>query len=210
MILPDEISGVYCIRNTENGKMYVGSSIHINQRFREHLKYLKKGAHCNDHLQAAFNYYGVESFEFLVLEVTKIKFLISREQYWMDFYESYDHSYGYNDALRADRTKHSAKAKEKISIANIKRMALPGAREKMSETAKKYNVRPPSRKGATMSDEAKIKIGLASKGKSVSKETREKIRSKLMGHGISPETKEKISNALRGNQNAKRIKNGGK
>lgn len=35
------MSGVYQIYNTVNGKRYIGSSIHIEQRFKEHLRNLR-------------------------------------------------------------------------------------------------------------------------------------------------------------------------
>lgn len=45
------MSGVYQIYNTINGKRYIGSSIHIEQRFKEHLRNLRANKHANAHLQ---------------------------------------------------------------------------------------------------------------------------------------------------------------
>lgn len=58
------MSGVYQIYNTVNGKRYIGSSIHIEQRFKEHLRNLRANKHVNAHLQSAWNKYGEHSFVF--------------------------------------------------------------------------------------------------------------------------------------------------
>ena len=35
-------SGIYLIRNTKNGKFYIGSAADLNERNREHFWYLRK------------------------------------------------------------------------------------------------------------------------------------------------------------------------
>lgn len=79
------MQGVYEIRNTVNGKKYVGSSIDIEKRWREHRHHLNKGAHGNSHLQAAWDKYGSKVFAFRVIEqVDDIQSLVQREQWWLD------------------------------------------------------------------------------------------------------------------------------
>jgi group I intron endonuclease len=80
-------SGIYLIKNTINGKVYVGSSIDINKRWREHLHYLRLNTHANTHLQRAWNKYGEESFKFEVIEKCPTQKLLNREQYWIDLLE---------------------------------------------------------------------------------------------------------------------------
>ena len=63
------MSGVYQIYNTVNGKRYIGSSIHIEQRFKEHLRNLRANKHVNAHLQSAWNKYGEHSFVFEEVEL---------------------------------------------------------------------------------------------------------------------------------------------
>lgn len=63
------ISGIYRILNKINGKGYVGSAIDADSRWYFHRDELKKGTHHSDHLQKAVNKYGVENFEFIVIEV---------------------------------------------------------------------------------------------------------------------------------------------
>lgn len=53
------MSGVYQIYNPINNKRYIGSSINVERRLKEHLRNLKKNTHCNVHLQSAYNKYKV-------------------------------------------------------------------------------------------------------------------------------------------------------
>lgn len=53
-------AGVYLISNNVNGKCYVGSTIHLDQRRKEHFSRLANNKHINAHLQNAYNKYGRE------------------------------------------------------------------------------------------------------------------------------------------------------
>jgi group I intron endonuclease len=77
--------GVYVIRNTVNGKVYVGSAIRIDARWRLHLKNLREGNHHSWPLQVSWNKHGEAAFKFEVLEfLSDKKDTVSREQHWMD------------------------------------------------------------------------------------------------------------------------------
>jgi group I intron endonuclease len=91
------ISGIYQIKNKTNGKSYIGSSINIRLRWKDHRRKLRKGIHHSKHLQSSFDKYGLDSFEFLIIEkVDDLNNLLKSEQKWIDFYQSYDRLYGYN------------------------------------------------------------------------------------------------------------------
>lgn len=96
-----ETTGIYQILNKQNLKCYIGSTRrNFHDRFKDHKRSLKKNKHHSKHLQAAWNKYGEEVFEFNVLEVIdksldKIYFL-QREQYWLDKLESHNKKFGYN------------------------------------------------------------------------------------------------------------------
>jgi group I intron endonuclease len=88
--------GIYAIRNTVNGKIYVGSSVHIGRRRRDHMRQLKTSTHKNNRLQAAWIKYGAVAFEFEVLEHVHDRFrLIEREQHWITELKA-DGRTGYN------------------------------------------------------------------------------------------------------------------
>jgi len=46
-----EVTGIYCVRNTVTGAMYIGSAVDLGKRFAEHFLYGKT----NEHLQRALN-----------------------------------------------------------------------------------------------------------------------------------------------------------
>ena len=59
--------GVYALRCEANGKMYIGSSAHMDSRLREHMAVLRSGKHPNADMQEDYNRYG-ECFSFGILE----------------------------------------------------------------------------------------------------------------------------------------------
>jgi len=61
--------GIYYIVNNYNGKIYIGSSINMKRRKKEHLNSLRNGSHYNTHLQASYNKYGEDVFEFRVIVI---------------------------------------------------------------------------------------------------------------------------------------------
>ncbi|HZC85569.1 MAG TPA: GIY-YIG nuclease family protein, partial [Steroidobacteraceae bacterium] len=77
------LSGVYQIRCKQNGKIYVGSAVNLEWRWRSHRRDLGNGVHVNPHLQFAWNLYGEASFEFLVLEYVDEHRLLMTEQAWI-------------------------------------------------------------------------------------------------------------------------------
>lgn len=97
------MTGIYCIRNTIDNKVYVGSSCDIENRWKNHIWLLKNGFHHSSHLQNAWNKYDSNSFSFEILEELSDnkEVLISREQYWIDKFASYNPENGYNIMQRA-------------------------------------------------------------------------------------------------------------
>ena len=62
-----KIVGIYCITNKITNKIYIGSTIDINRRWKEHKKELSKNKHHNLYLQNSFNKYGHKNFNFHIL-----------------------------------------------------------------------------------------------------------------------------------------------
>lgn len=61
--------GIYQIKNTKNGKVYIGSAACFQVRWAQHKKSLVSGKHGNKHMQSAYNLEGDSVWEFTVLEV---------------------------------------------------------------------------------------------------------------------------------------------
>lgn len=111
------MSGVYQIYNTVNGKRYIGSSIHIEQRFKEHIRNLRTNKHANAHLQSAWNKYGEHSFVFEEVELCEPDQCLKIEQEYIDYYHAADRKFGYNIDPYADHTGNtlSEETRKKIS-----------------------------------------------------------------------------------------------
>lgn len=60
--------GIYYIRNIINDKIYIGSSIMLTKRYKEHKLKLITNKHQCTILQNAVNKYGIENFEFVVIK----------------------------------------------------------------------------------------------------------------------------------------------
>lgn len=77
-------SGVYRILCIPTGKMYIGSSVDLRQRWYAHRCLLRKGKHQNRHLQHAWDKYGEKEFEFTALALVEPNDLLRVEQEWID------------------------------------------------------------------------------------------------------------------------------
>ena len=76
---------VYQIKNTKNGKVYVGSTVDVDRRWCKHRRLLRSNRHPNGYLQNAWNKHGEQAFSFLVTDTVNCeKEMISREQYYLD------------------------------------------------------------------------------------------------------------------------------
>ncbi len=217
-------SGIYQIKNTINGRVYVGSTNNFKWREYSHNINLENKKHHSAKLQNAYNKYGKDSFQFSILEyVVNIGELLDREQYWIDELNAF--SKGYNMRPRAESNcghKPSAETRLKMSKARTgrivsqeerqkKRDALKGrpltmeTRQKLSEAAKGRRHTEESkrkmseaRKGRRASEESRQKMSEAQKGKIISVEARQKMSAAKKGKKLSAETRQRMSEAHKG------------
>jgi group I intron endonuclease len=92
-------SGIYAIMNKANGKFYIGSAQDFNDRWKQHTNDLAKGKHHSIHLQRAWDYYGEDYFEIIILEEVAKEDLEKEEQYYLDSFHPWDKEIGYNTAV---------------------------------------------------------------------------------------------------------------
>jgi group I intron endonuclease len=80
--------GIYSIRNTIDGKIYIGSTLgSFKQRFNSHKSALRHNKHGNPHLQRVWNKYGEDSFEFNIIEAIESPAdVITAEQFYLDVF----------------------------------------------------------------------------------------------------------------------------
>lgn len=93
--------GVYQIRNSVTGKVYIGSSTNIKRRKYAHFNRLAAGKHHSRLLQRSFDKHGAGAFEFSVLSVCTPDVLLKNEQSIIDFCGASDPKLGYNISMVA-------------------------------------------------------------------------------------------------------------
>lgn len=88
--------GIYKITNQVNNKCYIGQSICIEKRWKEHIYEAEKGDK-NYKLYLAIRKYGIDNFTFEVIEECSEKDLNEKEIFYIKKYDSYLN--GYNSTL---------------------------------------------------------------------------------------------------------------
>lgn len=152
-------SGVYAIRNTTNGRAYYGSTCDWYRRRYTHRRDLRLGKHHCQYLQRAWNKYGEEAFEFVLLADVPRELLFDEEA----------------KLLRSSPDKYNTGTA--AGAAFLGRRHTEEARRKMSEIQKRRAALHP------VSDETKEKIRQANLGKKYSLETRKKVSAAFRGRG---------------------------
>ena len=90
----DTDAGVYYFKNLLNNKYYIGQAINIRKRLIHHLSNLSHNRY-NAPLYKAFQKYGIENFEFGILQrIEKTEALLKSlldfwERYYIILYNSY-------------------------------------------------------------------------------------------------------------------------
>jgi group I intron endonuclease len=134
-------TGIYCIINKINGKVYIGYANSFTRRwFDGHRKKLKCNRHVNQHLQGAWNKYGEKSFKFERIEICEIEKLKEREHYWAKIYNAHNRSCGYNISPTGERgiIKQATESINKIKAARSKQIITEKHKENISKGLKGY------------------------------------------------------------------------
>ena len=80
------VCGVYCFIHRDSGRCYVGSSIDIYSRRKVHIcNSRNSGVTCFNN---AMRKYGVEAFDFEIIERCLPEMRFDREEFWIKFYDS--------------------------------------------------------------------------------------------------------------------------
>ena len=101
--------GIYKITNKINGHSYVGQSVDIERRWRQHINFPKENSKYP--LYQAFRKYGIENFIFEIIEICPLEKLDEREIYFIAKYNSYHK--GYNQTSGGSGSNHC-----KIKLSN--------------------------------------------------------------------------------------------
>lgn len=115
-----DFSCIYLWTNLVNGKKYVGQTTCFHRRMKTY-----RYTYPNAYMEHAVKKHGIDNFDITILERdVPLDKLDEREQYWLDYYQSYDMDKGYNICKIASTTegvthteewcqKHSEWLKEK-------------------------------------------------------------------------------------------------
>lgn len=99
-----KICGIYLIENRKTGKRYVGKSVDILARWEQHIDAAR--LHKQD-----YEFYSdleeVENFSFSILEQCSEEQLTTKEQFYIDQFNS--KNIGYNQVSAIDKTKAESK-----------------------------------------------------------------------------------------------------
>lgn len=90
------ISGIYCVTNKVNNKKYIGLSKDIYRRWSEHKRvpFCPTSKEYNYPLYNAIRKYGLENFDFIILEqCDNQEFLKEKEKKWIEYYDSINNGY---------------------------------------------------------------------------------------------------------------------
>lgn len=102
-------SCIYKITNRINGKVYIGSTKNVKQRWAKHKALLRHNHHPNFHIQAAWNKYGEDSFVFEIVEECVPDELLSREQFFIDTIKP-----EYNQTATAGKVEMTGELRQKL------------------------------------------------------------------------------------------------
>ena len=95
VIGPDSVTGIYKITNTVNQMTYVGQSVDLKARWRQHIKRgIGAETPLKNKLYPAMEEFGVWNFTFEVVEICKKEELNEREQFWQEHFNA--KTYGYS------------------------------------------------------------------------------------------------------------------
>lgn len=135
---------IYALKNTINGKRYIGSSKYLLKRLKRHYQSLSLGNHHSIKLQRAYDLVGKQAFITEILEEFDFQnnnHIFEKEQYYIDLYNTYKE--GYNCTKQAKNGglfEWSKELKEKVGakISKLHKGKVP----KNFETMQKVRWKP--------------------------------------------------------------------
>ena len=206
-------SGIYCIRNTLNGMVYVGQSIRVSDRWGQHLRLLRMKAHFNDYLQHSFSKHGEKSFAYSVLEMVDPVNLDEREIHWIREFNSCDQTSGFNifeGGLGRSFVPMSVRLKISKALTGMKRSPESIMKSAIGNTGKKRSDQArKNMSGRRPGPDERRMLSISQMGRIITQETRAKIsatllnqreslRARMLGKSPSEETRRKIALSLTG------------
>lgn len=185
--------GVYRIYFIATGKSYIGRSLNINKRIRQHFA----GYHTEtSYLDAAIQKHGNDAFSWEILELCSEDVLDDRECHWISTFNCIRPN-GYNLKTGGISGKHTKMSRQKLSKSLTGRKLSKEHRDKIA----KYQT------GRKKPFESRRKLSESRKGIKFSKEHRQKLSEAaknrktnprgMLGKQHTDETRKKMSEEQR-------------
>lgn len=173
-----KLCGIYLITHIESGLKYVGQSIDIKKRWREHSR-----ASALSRLGLAIKAHGWTAFTTEVIEHCEYEALDQAELRWISFHNCI-HPLGLNLAIGGGHSLHHAESRAKMSASQKGVLHTPETKAKISLACK-----------ARMTDEEKANLSTKLKGRQRSADATEKTAAAHTGMKRSDEAKAKMAAA---------------
>jgi len=200
--------GIYSITNKINGKCYVGQSIDIERKFKQH-----RNGHdsSSQYLKNAIAKYGFDNFDFVTIEECDPNDLNYKEQFWvLELDTMVPNGYNLtsgggqgifvsNKTRRKMSESHSGENNHFYGLKHTDKIKKKLSEIKQGELNNRY--------GTKHTEETKRKMSEAQRGekhygygKPLSQETKDKLSIALSGRVFSTEHREKIARSLTGKE----------
>ena len=101
--------GIYMYENKNNQKKYIGQSVDIERRRKDHVRYPSKFSKIDEEIQK----FGEDIFTFSIIEECDIEILDERECYWIAYYNSNKDGYNLTSGGQNYRGSSNPRAKLK-------------------------------------------------------------------------------------------------
>lgn len=110
---------IYKIINKINGKMYIGQTLNIEKRIKDHFSSLEQQKHHSIKLQRAYNKYGKDNFyyEYQQIQIKNLDELLLKEIEEIEKNDSYNNGYNMTKGGEGNLTKLTIE--ERVCIYNI-------------------------------------------------------------------------------------------
>lgn len=137
-------AGIYKITSNFTGKIYIGSSKNFYHRFHTHKYTLLHQLHHSKSMQLEFDETKFKTFVFEIIELCDESELLSREQYYLDKYNSANSEVGFNNSPTAGSSLNVVRTqehKDKVSLGLKRYFQDPVNLRKHKENMKKFDSR---------------------------------------------------------------------